>query len=58
MKLSAPSIGVFLIALVLGGLVFAVRYGGFSVPVVSGNLFEVLAIAYIILLAGTVFKSL
>ncbi|MEP3277157.1 MAG: hypothetical protein ABJN26_06770 [Stappiaceae bacterium] len=58
MKLSAPSIGIFLIALVLGGLVFAARYGGFQFPIISGNLFEVLALAYIILLAGTVFKSL
>lgn len=58
MRLSAPRLPLFLLSLVLAILVVAVRYGGVSVPVVGGYLFESLGIAYLILLAGNVFRGM
>ena len=58
MRLSAPTLPVFLISVIIAGLVIAVRYAGVSVPMVSGNLFEALLLAYAILLAGTLFRGL
>ena len=58
MRLSSPTLPVFLVSVALAVLVVAVRYGGVSVPFVNSNLFEVLGLAYVILLAGNLFRSL
>ena len=58
MKLSAPTMPVFLVSIILAILVAAVKYAGVSVPVIGGYLFESLALAYIILLAGNLFKGI
>jgi hypothetical protein len=58
MRLTSPSVPVFVISVVIAVLVAAVRYADVSVPVISGNLFESLAIAYLILLAGNLFRGL
>ena len=39
-------------------LAVLVRYAGVNIPVVSGNVFETLAIAYIVLLVGNLFRGL
>ncbi|MEM8812747.1 MAG: hypothetical protein AAGF59_09030 [Pseudomonadota bacterium] len=58
MRLSAPTMPIFLISLVLAILVALVKYGGVSIPFVSANLFESLGIAYLILLAGNLLKGI
>ncbi len=57
MNLSAPTMPVFLISLILAVLVAVVKYAGVSIPVISGYAFEALAIAYVILLAGNLLKN-
>ncbi|MGE0613562.1 MAG: hypothetical protein AB7G34_03600 [Hyphomicrobiales bacterium] len=58
MNLSAPTIPVFLISIILAALVVAVKYFGVAIPWVSGHLFESLLISYAILLAGNLFRGL
>lgn len=56
MNLSAPTMPVFLISLVLAILAIA---GNFvAIPVVSGNDFWVAIIAYVVLLVGNVASGL
>lgn len=57
MKLSGPSFGVFLISVILFVLVIAVRYFGISIPVVSGNTFEMLIVAYVVMLVGVLIRG-
>lgn len=56
--LSAPSQLVFLVSVVIAVLVVLVRYAGISIPMISGNLFEALLIAYAILLAGNLLRGI
>ena len=62
MRLSAPSLAIFLISVIMAGLVIATKYFGVDVPVltqiVRSNNFEVLLVAYALLLAGVVFRRL
>ena len=57
-NLSPPTNPVFIISVVLAILAVLVRYAGVNIPVVSGNVFETLAIAYIVLLVGKLFRGL
>ncbi|MEP0519846.1 MAG: hypothetical protein ABJO09_08015 [Hyphomicrobiales bacterium] len=57
MKLSGPSFGVFLISVVLFILVIAVRYFSIPIPVVSGNTFEMLIVAYVVILVGVLIRG-
>lgn len=52
MKTTGPSFGVLLISVILFLLVIASRYFGISIPVISGNTFEMMIIAYVVLLIG------
>jgi hypothetical protein len=58
MKLSAPTVPIFLISVILAGLAVAVKYLGVSVPYVGGHLFETLLAGYAVLLAGNLFRGL
>ncbi|MCR9237381.1 MAG: hypothetical protein NXI17_11995 [Alphaproteobacteria bacterium] len=58
MKLSSPSFGVFIISVVLFALVIAVRYLGIAIPVISGNTFEMLLVAYVAMLVGVIFGNI
>ncbi len=59
MRLSPPTLPVFLLSIVLAGLVVAVKYFGVGgIPYISGNLFEALLGAYALLLAGNLFRGL
>ncbi|MFK8035193.1 MAG: hypothetical protein AB8B94_13715 [Hyphomicrobiales bacterium] len=57
MKLSGPSFGVFLISVILFILVIAVRYFGIAIPVISGNTFELLIVAYVVMLVGVLIRG-
>jgi hypothetical protein len=56
--LTPPSIPIFLISLVLAVLVFLVRYAGVSIPIINPYLFNVLAIAYVLLVIGVLVRRL
>ncbi|WP_306261730.1 hypothetical protein [Pararhizobium sp. IMCC21322] len=58
MKLSSPSFGVFIISVVLFALVIVVRYLGIAIPVISGNTFEILLVAYVAMLVGVLFTRI
>ena len=50
MRLTSPSFPVFIISVVLFALVVVARYLGITIPVVSGNVFEILLVAYVVML--------
>ena len=56
--LTPPSMAVFLISLLLAILAFLVRYAGVSIPIVNPHVFNVLAIAYVVLLIGVLLRRL
>lgn len=60
--LSSPTFAIWLISTILAVVVILMKYTGTSIPVISpivaGNSFEVLLIAYILLWLGTVFNGL
>jgi hypothetical protein len=57
--LTPPSIPVFIISLVLAIIAFLMRYAGLSIPVIRAqHVFDVLAIAYIVMLVGVLVRRL
>ena len=58
MNLSAPTLPVFLVSIILAILAVLVTYAGIKIPVVSGNAFATLLIGYVVLLAGNLFKGI
>lgn len=55
--LTAPSIVVFVVSLIFAIAAFLVRYAGITLPIINpARVFDVLAIAYILLLAGVLFR--
>ncbi|GIK81706.1 MAG: hypothetical protein KJZ73_14310 [Pseudorhodoplanes sp.] len=57
--LTPPSIIVFIISLIVAVLALLVRYAGISVPVISpARAFDALAIAYLLLTAGVLFRGI
>ena len=55
--LTPPSLVIFLISLVLAAIALLVRYAHVSVPIISSSrVFDVLAIAYVVLLIGVLFR--
>jgi hypothetical protein len=55
--LTPPSLVIFLISLVLAAIALLVRYAHVSVPIISSaRVFDVLAIAYVVLLVGVLFR--
>ena len=57
--LTPPSIPVFVISLVLAAAALLVRYAGVNIPVVNAaRVFDILAIAYVVILAGVLVRRL
>jgi len=57
MSLSAPSQVTFLLSGLLAVLALLVRYAHVAIPVVSGHSFETLLVAFLLLLAGVMFRG-
>ena len=55
--LTPPSVPLFAVAVVLAVLALLAQYGGVSIPVISANVFETLAIAFAILTAGVLLRG-
>jgi hypothetical protein len=56
--LTPPSIAIFVISLLLALLALLVRYGSVSVPIINASrVFDVPAIAYVLLVAGVLIKG-
>lgn len=57
--LTPPSIWIFGISIVLALLAMLVRYGGISIPIITASrVFDVLAIAYVLLTAGVLVRGI
>jgi hypothetical protein len=58
-SLTPPSVVVFAISLVLAVLAMLVHYVHLSVPIIGASrVFDVLTIAYIVLMAGVLFRGI
>lgn len=57
LPLTAPSVPLFAIAVILAVLAMLVQYGGVDVPVVSEHVFNTLAAAFVILTAGVLMRG-
>ena len=56
--LTPPSLVIFLISLVLAAIALLVHYAHVSVPIISSaRVFDVLAIAYVALMIGVLFRG-
>jgi hypothetical protein len=57
--LTPPSVWIFAISVILAVIALLIRYAGVRVPIISpARVFDVLAIAYILLVAGVVFRRI
>ena len=57
--LTPPSLVIFLISLVLALIALLIRYAHVSVPIISSSrVFAVLAIAYVVLVIGVLFRRI
>ena len=57
--LTPPSLVIFLISLVLALIALLIRYAHVSVPIISSaRVFDVLAIAYVVLVIGVLFRRM
>ena len=57
--LTPPTFPVFIISLVLAVVALLVHYVGLRIPIITAaNVFNVLAIAYVVLLVGVLFRGL
>ena len=55
--LTPPSLAIFLISLLLAAIALLIRYAHVSVPIISSSrVFDVLAIAYVVLMIGVLFR--
>ena len=55
--LTPPSLVIFVISLVLAAIALLIRYAHVSVPIISASrIFDVLAIAYVVLVIGVLFR--
>lgn len=57
--LTPPTMWVFAISVILAAVALLMRYAGLSIPAIgTARVFDVLAVAYLILLAGVLFRQL
>ena len=57
MNLTAPSQVTFILAVFLAVLALLVRYADAAIPVVTNHSFETLLAAFLLLLAGNLFRG-
>ena len=57
--LTPPSLMIFVISLVLALIALLIRYAHVSIPIISSSrVFDVLAIAYLVLVIGVLFRRI
>jgi hypothetical protein len=57
MSLSPPTKVTFILSVLLAILALLVRYTGAAIPLVSGHSFETMLVAFLLLLAGVLFRG-
>jgi hypothetical protein len=56
--LTPPTMVLFAISVILGVIALLIRYAGLSIPALNPHAFHMLAIAFLLLVAGVVFPRL
>ncbi|RYF90455.1 MAG: hypothetical protein EON95_16910 [Caulobacteraceae bacterium] len=56
--LTAPSVPVFAIAVILAILALAAHYGGVAIPWIGGHVIETLTAAFVLLTAGVLLRGI
>jgi hypothetical protein len=55
--LTPPSVVIFVVSLIFAIAAFLVRYAGITLPIINpARVFDVLAIAFVLLVAGVLFR--
>ena len=57
LPLTAPSVPLFAIALLLAVLAMLAQYGGVAIPFISAHAFDTLAVAFAVLTAGVLLRG-
>ena len=57
MNLTPPSQVTLILSVLLAILALLVKYAGAAIPVVSGHSFETMVAAFVLLLAGVLFRG-
>ena len=58
LRLTPPTVPIFLISVLLAVIALLAHYAGIRIPLIAGHDFDVLAIGYLVLLIGVVFRGL
>jgi hypothetical protein len=58
MLLTPPSRATFIIAIVLAIIALLVQYASARIPMASGHAFDTLLLAFIVLVAGNLFRDI
>lgn len=58
LQLTAPSVPLFVIALVLAVLAMLAHFGGIAIPVISEHAFETLSLAFAAMTAGVLLRGI
>lgn len=57
LPLTAPSVPLFAVAVILAVLAMLAQYGGVDVPLISEHVFNTLAVAFAVLTAGVLLRG-
>ncbi len=58
MRLTAPTAVVFFLSLLLAILALIAYFGGIAIPIIGGNTFISLLVAYVILVLGNIIRGI
>ena len=58
LPLTAPSVPLFAIAVILAVLAMLANYGGVAIPVISEHVFDTLSVAFAVLTLGVLFRNI
>lgn len=58
LPLTAPTVPLFAVAVILAVLAMLAQYGGVDIPLISEHVFNTLAVAFAILTAGVLLRGL
>jgi len=57
LPLTAPSVPLFAIAVLLAVLALLAQYGGVDIPFISAHAFDTLAVGFVVLTAGVLLRG-
>ncbi len=58
LQLTAPTVPLFVVAVLLAVLALLAYFGGIAIPVVSPHAFETLTLAFVVMTAGVLLRGI